>query len=862
MKISTTLRTVLETLLVQRQWISSEELQKMTQHSDVPIEEQLLQSRIMTPAELEKMIEEAKQESEKKDSDIGLKKTQQDLAVLTRGLEKYQILEKLGQGGMGVVYKVRHLELDQFYALKLITESSSELLERFHREAKIIAKLKHPGIIQVIDSGQAENQHYFVMEFVEGKTLDQAIKEGLPIRKSVLLIKKVLDALSYAHNQKVIHRDLKPENIFITKQNEPKIGDFGLAKEFSIRSKNNKLTQSGVIMGTPMYMSPEQALGESSVDKRADIYSMGICLYEALTQRCPFEGKTLHELFHKVLSEEPTPPSHYNSDIHRDLETIILKAIEKEKSKRYLSATAFAEDLDCFLKGLPIQARPMSSSERMFRWSKKNRKFLILGTILILLFGCFLGYSQWHSKQQLEEKINQTLEKASHFSEASKKAFSSKDQINALFFALQHLNFALSMAPLELKIEQKKLAIGVNLLDIACENNEFQLAQYVVNDLELISFLNEKEIKEINLKVKQAKEKTLKRHQQRLEEIISKLKKNYIQEWEKDDIIFEITQMTEPEIAEQLIQIVQKGTDYFLNPKLKRELILEEFYSILLTALGRLKYKKSEEVLLDSLKKMRQKLAPITERQRLEEDSFYMLCVIQALGNLGDPAYFKIILDLIDSLGFGIVVEKMHSTLVKLAVKNDLSRNVLASSEAYEERSKIKSYVEDVQGSLEDIQQAIQLNSMKAENYHFKARLLRILAQYPEALLTCNEAIRLKSDSPDFYFTRGLIKRYSNDFHGAIQDSTKAIQLNQEFFLAYVERGMSKQILGELDEAIQDFNEAIRRYPRFSYAYNKRGVAKLGKQDIKGAIQDFNESILLNPLSGEVFCNRGRAKQK
>ena len=188
---------------------------------------------------------------------------------------KYQVIQELARGGVGIVFKAIHLETNQLVALKVLIageDASETALNRFHREISSASKLKHIGIIEILDSGQEGGQHYFVMEFVEGKTLDKLLKEEIAIREGLQIIKKALEALHYAHTHKIIHRDTKPDNIFITKDGQPKIGDFGLARDQTLDPDAHQLTQTGAIMGTPKYMSPEQAMGDvKKVDARSDI---------------------------------------------------------------------------------------------------------------------------------------------------------------------------------------------------------------------------------------------------------------------------------------------------------------------------------------------------------------------------------------------------------------------------------------------------------------------------------------------------------------------------------------------------------------------------------------------------------------
>ncbi|MEK7487514.1 MAG: serine/threonine-protein kinase, partial [Planctomycetota bacterium] len=278
---------------------------------------------------------------------------------------KYEILEELGRGGMGIVYKAYHPDLKRIVALKVLrarNQATETSKKRFLQEVKTLAKLEHPGIIQILDSGEEEGELYYVMEYVDGVPFSEKEIKTYPIREKVIFIQKTLEALSYVHQQGMIHRDIKLDNIFRTNTGEPKLGDFGLAKELHLEQESSeKLTQSGVLLGTPQYMAPEQARGDlEGIDERSDLYALGVCLYKLMTRNYPHEGGTLHQLLDKILSEEPKIPSKWNSDIHKDLDAIVLKSLEKEPSKRYQSALDFGADLERFLNGYPVQARETS----------------------------------------------------------------------------------------------------------------------------------------------------------------------------------------------------------------------------------------------------------------------------------------------------------------------------------------------------------------------------------------------------------------------------------------------------------------------------------------------------------------------
>jgi WD40 repeat protein/tRNA A-37 threonylcarbamoyl transferase component Bud32 len=288
-------------------------------------------------------------------------------------LGRFELLEILGQGAFGTVYKARDPELDRTVALKVPRAgnlSTPQDLDRFLREARSAAQLRHPSIVAVHEVGAAEGVPFIVSDCVEGVTLTDLLSARRPgPREAAELIAVVAEALQFAHDHGVVHRDIKPSNIMIGSTNRPCVMDFGLAKR---DAGEITMTVEGQVLGTPAYMSPEQAGGEGHrVDGRSDVYSLGVILYLILTGELPFRG-TKRMLLYQVLHDEPRPPRRLNDRIPRDLETITLKAMAKDPRKRYQSAAELAADLHRWLDGKPIVARPVGPMERTWRWCRRN----------------------------------------------------------------------------------------------------------------------------------------------------------------------------------------------------------------------------------------------------------------------------------------------------------------------------------------------------------------------------------------------------------------------------------------------------------------------------------------------------------
>lgn len=303
----------------------------------------------------------------------------------------YELLEEIGRGGMGVIFRARQVSLGRVVALKMILAGSyatGETVERFRAEAKAAANLHHPNIVPIHEIGMQDGRHFFSMDYVDGGSLHQLLTKGpLPPRDAARLLLPIAEALEHAHRQGIVHRDIKPANILLASGvleragdtiagrtqpplAIPRLTDFGLAK---FLESGSGLTASGETMGTPSFMPPEQASGKSrEVGPRSDIYSLGAVLYTMLTGRPPFQAATAVETLRLVVECEPLPPHQLNPVLPRDLETICLTCLQKEPARRYASAQELADELQRFLDGQPIKARPVGALERAWRWCRRN----------------------------------------------------------------------------------------------------------------------------------------------------------------------------------------------------------------------------------------------------------------------------------------------------------------------------------------------------------------------------------------------------------------------------------------------------------------------------------------------------------
>jgi len=336
--------------------------------------------------------------------------------IPVKTIGEYEILDTIARGGMGVVYKARQRKLNRIVALKMILAgqfADQADIDRFYVEAEASANLRHPNIVGIHEVGEAEGQHYFSMDYIEGQSLADLVREhALVPRRAAEYVKTIAEAMHYAHEQGILHRDLKPSNVLLDRNNDPLVTDFGLAKRTEGQSQ---LTMSGTIVGTPAYMPPEQASGKLYlISVRSDVYSLGAILYELLTGRPPFVAANPFETIKQVLENEPVSPRLLNQNVPVDLDTICLKCLQKEPARRYETAQALCDELTRYLAGEPILARPVGIVERSWRLCKRNPRVAISSGLagFLLLFAAIVFPILYVRAEIAKGETQQALTKA------------------------------------------------------------------------------------------------------------------------------------------------------------------------------------------------------------------------------------------------------------------------------------------------------------------------------------------------------------------------------------------------------------------------------------------------------------------
>jgi serine/threonine protein kinase/tetratricopeptide (TPR) repeat protein len=415
----------------------------------------------------------------------------------------YEIHGVLGKGGMGIVYKARQRGLKRIVALKMIRrdDASDSDLARFRLEAEAVAQLQHPNIVQVYEVGEDGGRPFLSLEYVDGGSLKEKLGgEPQPVLHAAQLVELLAWAMSVAHRQGIVHRDLKPANVLLVGRREgstelrhdttilvedlygtPKISDFGLAKRLE---EDGGQTRSGAILGTPNYMAPEQAQGRGKeVGPLADQYALGAILYEMLTGRPPLVGATILETLEQVRTQEPVPPSRLQPKVPRDLETICLKCLQKDPEKRYADCAALADDLRRFVAGEPILARPISKTERFWRWCRRNPRVAALtGSVLALLLIVLAGLIVFNIKltdlngQLTVEKT--AAEEAQHKAEQKEKEAKSQRLValDTLGDLVTNVVRAIGQLGGQQDLQKKLLKVAINSLRRVSDNPDAKIS--------------------------------------------------------------------------------------------------------------------------------------------------------------------------------------------------------------------------------------------------------------------------------------------------------------------------------------------------------------------------------------------------
>lgn len=825
-----------------------------------------------------------------------------------RAFGHYVRVRELGRGGFGTVWLAWDTVLRRRVALKILKEQGPEDSARFKREAQMAAALSHPNIAAVYEVGEVGAEHFIALQYVEGDTL---AKVRLSPKEAMEAVRDMARAVAYAHRQGVIHRDLKPQNAM--RADDPSAGagqggrvyvlDFGLAK---LTKAGSSLTVSATIVGTPAYMSPEQARGEKA-DERTDVYGLGATLYELVTGQPPFSGENVMAVLRQVLDSDPVAPSKLNPRLPGDIETILRKAMEKEPARRYESVAAFADDIERQLAGDPIHARPVSTAERLWRGARKKRA-VVVPTAAAVVLGFALG--GWaivgaHQRKAAERRAFEENEQ-----EAQDLLVRAKPELQKAVDSLydEKTNYEVlvnrvevGQGMIEAAIEKAPhLAEGHYLLGRAwgirgwddraeaswrraiALDPDFGMARY-----ELGRLLAMRAIVATLAGAEENREAHLARARAWAEEAQRELELALGMNGCGDALQLEIGKAILAYVTrdkERVLGISQEAVKTYGNVNRA-----EDFYLLIgLVSQGDERIRAYDEAIR---RRPKHHLArffrgiAVQEQGDLDgaiadydEAIRINLRFVWAYANRGIARQDKGNLEgAVADYDEAIRIDPCHAGAYynrgnAKRDKGDLDGAFADFSEtirvnpryayAYGNRGVLRALSGDLEGAMADYNQALRINPRNERMLANRGNARMMQGDLDGALVEFNEAVRIKPGFALALAGRGSVRTAKSDFDGAITDCDEAIRTDPRCVEAYVSRGGARFMKGDLDGAIADYDQAIRINARCAEAYLNRGGARLAKGDLDGAIADCDEAIRINPSLARACVNRGDARMK
>jgi serine/threonine protein kinase/Flp pilus assembly protein TadD len=748
-------------------------------------------------------------------------------------VQGYEIVGELGRGGMGVVYKARHLRLNRLVALKMVlagAHADQQQLGRFLAEAEAVAQLQHPSIVQIYEFGHHNDLPYFSLEFVDGGSLQQKINaKPQPIREAAGMMETLALAISFAHQNGIIHRDLKPANVLLTKDGFPKITDFGLAKKLEGDSSQ---TKSGTLMGTPSYMAPEQARGDvKDIGPLADVYSLGVILYELITGRTPFLGASILDTLQQVRSQEPVPPSRLQPKVPRDLETICLKCLQKDSAKRYASAGDLAADLHRFLTGEPIQARPVGAVEKSWRWCKRNpyKASTIAAAAAVLVVAGIATANTMARAAQDRQTANRAREAADVRLQQATEAVQAGNYRRA-----QDL----------LSSPDPQLETIAELADTKARHDELQK--------QVAAFAEFKELLD----------------NARYYGLFGKGALDKAQDYCRQVVA----------IYDQIDKRTDKG-QYGLPPLDNQQDTLfheDAFEAFLVAAQVEMALCRGDEAKRETA---RRALEWFAQAEPLLPPTWIFFKKRSELWHWLDPAKEKQDQERARSIAPTSAVDLFWASFEEHKEAKAAKKDSPLAQEHYERAIRgFARLVEirpehfwaylDCANCLEELgrrneaivglSQCIHIRGDVAWPYFNRGRIHNLLKEYPEAIKDLNTALSLHENYAEARLVRGLAYYHQGKAAEALEDTNRGIELDGNNASAFEQRGeIYRNLLKQYGKAEEDYGRAISVDATFAPAYFDRATLNFERGALAAARRDYSKVIELNPNDATAYERRG-----
>jgi serine/threonine protein kinase/tetratricopeptide (TPR) repeat protein/class 3 adenylate cyclase len=837
----------------------------------------------------------------------------------------YEIQGKLGEGGMGVVYRALDPQLEREVALKVLSgHRESEIARvRFEREARAAARMHHPGIVPIYDLSIDDQLCYYTMELIEGQSLKEWMKERsgrVDPRQWADLIQKVAEAVHYAHSHGVVHRDIKPANILLRPTEEPAILDFGIARS----ADDIDITSTGQLVGTPAYMSPEQARGEET-GTASDVYSLGVLIYEGLAGRLPFLATTPSAMIEMIKSRDPDDLGRVRSGLPRDIVTICERAMRKEPENRYPSAASLAEDLRCFLEGDPIRARRMTGIERTWRLIRKHQTLAItVGISALLLIGSLAGLS-WKNRLEKHRLLQSREATALDQVRGLQKEFQriatqlpavdqlelrepngelNEETIYAWFDAqtralvpLEKLSALHLRAPTETVIEavdiqtvgEQRLLLCRKAWARAVELQKYVLAHSWVDRLVGTS-IAESILTEAHASIDRARKQDVQQRIDAARELLVQARRpetiNRGEDWYEDHLRTLMALKCAP-----VVRLLLNPEHLDSRHEWERRLSIEA-----LGAMGDTRTRGPEGK--DAVEALIERLKTNDLGQRFD----YGVRLVRALGALRDVRAYDVVRKIrLSQRGEDRFDIETQAAFARLPLPERL-RGTSGEEQSQVDgallfdQGKVQMERGELKAALSSFDELISRFPKRPEGYYHRARARMKLGSHAEAEEDLDRAIALYPKNPMFHFTRGICRRYQNDLPGAIENYSRAIELDPEMVKAYHNRGITREELDDLKGAEADYLKAleyapmfsmtrlnlaslyrqmgrnsealailgrlIRDVPKFSEASFRRGEIYRRSGEFSRAIEDYTRAIESDPDYVDAYAYRGQCKQK
>ncbi len=774
-------------------------------------------------------------------------------------LVRYEIRESIGEGASALVYRAWDRELKRLVALKVLRAAagmSGIARNRFKREASAAAGLVHPNVVAVYDAAEEDGQPYLVMELIDGRTLQSLMTEGAIPKKTLLeFLEQAARGVAAAHEKGIVHRDLKPANILVTAGGDAKVADFGLAH---LMDSQSALTRSGAELGTPYYMSPEQVEGRSKESTPAtDVHALGSILYEILTGTPPHARPSLQETFAAILSQDPPPLRSSDPRIHADLETICLKALEKDPQRRYPTAREFATDLRAYLAGEFISAVPVPKWKQRLRRALKNR-VLVAAVALILLVsvGAVVTLIRQSAASQLRLAAERDLAKR------REAALQKLGTIQATILERDREMRQRRVPPAQARRDVETALAEVD--SIVKESPDAPQGYYVrargrmlMGDLEGAqsdlrtavarepgfrpgwSVLGILKIFEYQSKL-EGPVRNLQARIQSVGPILEEAKTCFTRGWKPGSELEESVRWGLPWTREdQVMERLSRAFQLFYNDKNRdgARALLEE---------GDKEYQAEEYAIWSGVFSGQEDV----RMERLNE------AIRRAPGYI--PAYHYRAMLALQSKDYRTAVSDLDHVL---------SVNTRAAN-SWLNRGVAKRHLQDYEGAIQDLTRAIEIDSTVRMAFHHRGVVYAGLGKKAESLADFDRAVALAPDDPTPIDDRGITKMRFGDKLGAFQDFSRSIELNPNRPAPLRNRGALNVERKEFAAAISDLDRAIQLDPKVPEAFGTRGLAHEATGDPAAAIRDYEQALRMAPeewrsrKDTEIYLARARASLK